>query len=156
MDFLEELEARPLAGDGAMGTLLMAGGVSADRCFEELCVSEPDIVARIHQDYLAAGARLIRTNTFGANAVRLARHGFERRVSEINWTAAQLARDCAKGQSAYVAGSVGPLGIALAEAKARGIDVEETFSAQTGALLDGGAQLIFLETFTDLEELALA
>lgn len=156
MDLLDELQARVLPGDGAMGTLLMQRGVPLERCFEELCVSEPEVVARIHDDYIAAGARVIETNTFGANVVRLARHGLEHRVSEINWSAAQLARDCARGKSVYVAGSVGPLGLSGDETQQRGIDRAEVFEEQMGALLDGGAQLIFLETFLDLEELLIA
>ena len=156
MDFLDELQQRILPGDGAMGTALMAAGAAADACFEELCVSAPERVRTVHAQAIAAGARLIRTNTFGANAVRLARHGHGHRVSEINWSAAQLAKDVARGTGAHVAGSVGPLGISAAEAAARGIDREEVFTEQIGALLDGGARVIFLETFLDLEELLLA
>src|SRR5450432_2912863 len=94
MDFLDELESRIIPADGAMGTELMAANIPAETCFEELCVSQPDLVCDIHDRYLAAGARLIETNTFGANAVRLARHGLEHRVNEINWSAAQLAKQC--------------------------------------------------------------
>ena len=114
------------------------------------------MVRGVHERYLAAGARVIETNTFGANAVRLAQHGCENRVSEINWTAAQLAKDVARGRDAYVAGSVGPLGISAAEAAALGLDRHEVFTEQIGALLDGGCQLIFLETFLDPEELLIA
>ncbi len=156
MDLLDELHSHILPGDGAMGTLLMERGVPLERCFEELCVSNEDLVRSVHEEYIAAGARVIETNTFGANAVRLAKFGFERRVSEINWSAAQLARDCAKGKNVYVAGSVGPLGITAEQANERGIDRQAAFTEQMGALLDGGARLIFLETFLDLEELELA
>ena len=114
------------------------------------------VVQAVHEQAIGAGARLIRTNTFGANAVRLARHGHGHRVSEINWSAAQLAKDAARGTGVHVAGSVGPLGIGAAEAQARGIDREEVFTEQIGALLDGGARVIFLETFLDLEELLIA
>ncbi|MGB8352686.1 MAG: bifunctional homocysteine S-methyltransferase/methylenetetrahydrofolate reductase [Chthoniobacteraceae bacterium] len=156
MDLLDELQSNILPGDGAMGTQLMEAGISLDRCFEELCVSQPDLVSGIHQAYIAAGARIIETNTFGANAVRLAKHGMEHHVNEINWSAAQLAKDAAKGKGVYVAGSVGPLGITADQAKERGIDRESVFKEQMGALLDGGVNLIFLETFTDLDELLLA
>ncbi|MEP6669062.1 MAG: homocysteine S-methyltransferase family protein [Chthoniobacter sp.] len=156
MDFLDELQHRVLLGDGAMGTELLAAGVPAGRCLEELCVSEPDLVRGVHDRYIEAGARLIETNTFGANAVRLAQHGCEHRVSEINWTAAQLAKDVAKGKDVYVAGCVGPLGITAEEAAARGIDRHEVFTEQIGALLDGGCRIIFLETFLDAGELLIA
>ncbi len=157
MDLLDELQQCVLPGDGAMGTELMERGVPIERCFEELCVSRNELVRDVHAAYLAAGARIIRTNSFGSNAVRLARHGYEHRVNEINWSAAQLARDCAKRKSGvYVAGCVGPLGITSEEAGTQGIDRTKVFQEQMGALLDGGAQLICLETFLDLEELLIA
>jgi methionine synthase / methylenetetrahydrofolate reductase(NADPH) len=151
---LDEIEDHPLCGDGAMGTLLVERGIAAHQCFEELCLSRPELISQIHSEYLGAGARIIETNSFGANAVRLARHGFSDRVSEINWQAAQLARQAAK--EAFVAGSVGPLGVTSVEADRRGIDRESCFRAQMGALLEGGVDLIFLETFQDLDELLLA
>ena len=144
MDFLEE--QFPIAGDGAMGTELMNAGIQLESCFEELCVSRPELVAAIHEHYIEAGARVIRTNSFGANAIRLAQFGWEKRVNELNWSAAQLARQSTRGKGVYVAGSVGPTGVRS----------EEVFRQQIGALLEGGVQLIFLETFTDPEELALA
>ncbi|MEA3213618.1 MAG: methionine synthase / methylenetetrahydrofolate reductase [Chthoniobacter sp.] len=156
MDLLDELQNQVVPADGAMGTELWAAGAPREACLEELCVSQPERVRQVHEAYLAAGARLIETNTFGANAVRLARHGFEHRVSEINWTAAQLARDCAKAGGAQVAGSVGPLGFSAEEAAVRGIDREAVFLEQIGAILDGGVRVIMLETFTDLDELCLA
>ncbi|HEY5741575.1 MAG TPA: homocysteine S-methyltransferase family protein, partial [Terrimicrobiaceae bacterium] len=154
MTLLEEIEEHPLCGDGAMGTLLMERGIGIEQCFEELTLSQPELICQIHAEYVAAGARIIGTNTFGANFVRLARHGLGDRVNEINWHAAQLARQAASG--AYVAGSVGPLGISLAEAGKQGIDPEECYRTQIGALLEGGVDLIFLETFQDLDELLLA
>jgi homocysteine S-methyltransferase len=156
MDFLDQLQTTILPGDGAMGTQLIEMGVAPDRCFEELCVSAPGMVCGVHQQYLAAGARVIRTNSFGANAVRLERFGFENRVNEINWSAAKLAKSCTRGKNARVAGSVGPLGIGADEACKRGVDREAVFREQLGALLDGGVDLIFFETFLNLDELALA
>jgi homocysteine S-methyltransferase len=156
MDFLDELQHRVLLGDGAMGTELLAAGVPPGRCLEELCVSSPDLVRGLHERYIEAGARVIETNSFGANAVRLAQHGCEHRVNELNWTAAQLAKDVARGKDVYVAGCVGPLGITAEAAAARGIDRHEVFTEQIGALLDGGCQLIILETFLDAEELLIA
>ncbi len=119
-------------------------------------MSESDLVRGVHERYLGAGAHVIATNTFGANAVRLAQHGCEHRVSEINWTGAQLAKDVAKGTGVHVAGSVGPLGITAEEAADRGIDRHEVFTEQIGALLDGGCRVIYLETFLDADELLIA
>lgn len=139
-----------------MGTLLIERGIPLTHCFEELNISRADLIAGIHGDYIEAGARIIETNSFGANAVRLARHGLEDRVNEINWTAAQIARQAAQGRDVYVAGSVGPLGISAVEARAQGIDREAVFREQIGALLDGGVHVMLFETFTDAEELSLA
>lgn len=156
MGLLDELEARVLCGDGAMGTLLMAAGVPLERCFEELCVSEADRIRTIHKQYIRAGARVIKTNTFGANAVRLARFGMEGRVEEINRAAARIAIKAARGEDVYIAGSVGPLGIDADEAAARGIDRSQCFREQVSALLHGGVDAIFFETFMDLTEMAMA
>ena len=156
MDLLDELETRLLCGDGAIGTLLLEAGIPLERSFEELCVSAPDRIRTIHQEYITAGARVIETNTFGANAVRLERFGLESRVSEINRAAALVALEAAKNKNVYVAGSVGPLGITADEAKARGIDRAECFREQISALVDGGVHLLFFETFMDFEEMAIA
>ncbi len=156
MDLLDELQTRLVCGDGALGTVLLERGVPLEQCFEELAVTEPELLETIHGDYIAAGARVIETNTFGANAVRLERFGFEGRVLEINQAAAQVARKAAAGKDVVVAGSIGPLGISGEEAAARGIDRAQCFREQIVGLLDGGAELIFFETFMDYEELALA
>jgi homocysteine S-methyltransferase len=156
MDLLDELQTRVLCGDGAMGTLLLQDGIPIERCFEELCITEPHRVEKIHQQYIGAGARVIETNSFGANAVRLEKFGFEGRVAEINHAAAQIAAKTARGKDVYVAGSVGPLGLSGDEAAARGIDRVQCFREQISALLEGGAHLIFFETFMDLEEMEIA
>ena len=93
MDFLEELNSSVLCGDGAMGTELMSSGVPVDVCFEELNVSAPDVVSRIHDSYVQAGARLIETNTFGANGARLSKHGLQNRVKEFNQAAIRFLQD---------------------------------------------------------------
>lgn len=156
MDLLDELQTRVVCGDGAIGTLLLDAGIPLERCFEELCLSEPERIRAIHEQYIAAGARVIETNTFGGNAVRLERFGLEGRAGEINRAAAQLACQAAQGKDVCVAGSVGPLGITAEEATARGIDRARCFRDQISGLLEGGAQLIFFETFMDFEEMALA
>lgn len=156
MDLVDELEERVLCGDGAIGTLLLADGIPLERCFEELCVSEPERIRTIHEQYIRAGARVIETNTFGANAVRLERFGMGDRVAEINRAAAQLAKKAASGKGVYVAGSVGPLGISAEESSARGIDRAQCFREQIAALLEGGVQAIFFETFMDFAEIEIA
>ncbi|MBA3883285.1 MAG: bifunctional homocysteine S-methyltransferase/methylenetetrahydrofolate reductase [Chthoniobacterales bacterium] len=156
MDLLDELQTRLVCGDGAMGTLLLERGVPLEGCFEEICISEPERVRRIHEQYIDAGARVIETNTFGANAVRLERFGFESRVMEINAAAARLARAAANNRDVAVAGSIGPLGITADEAASRGIDRAECFRNQITGLLDGGAELLFFETFMDFGEMAVA
>jgi methionine synthase / methylenetetrahydrofolate reductase(NADPH) len=157
--FLERLSRGLILADGAMGTMLYGKGVPYERCFEELILSKPAMVEEIHGAYIAAGAELIETNSFGANRLKLSDHGLGDRVREINLRAVKLARAAREtaGVDVFVAGSVGPLGrplepigeISLAEATA-------LFEEQIGALLEGGADLILLETFGDLDELALA
>ena len=139
-----------------MGTMLLEDGIPLERCLEELCISEPERVRKIHQAYVAAGARVIETNTFGASRVRLDRFGFGDRTHEINAAAARLAQQAVKGKDICVAGSVGPLGISADEAKTRGIDRAVVFHEQVAGLLDGGADAIFFETFLDYDELELA
>lgn len=156
MDLLDEFQTRVVCGDGAMGTLLLNAGVSVERCLEELCVSEPARIQKIHEDYIAAGARVIETNTFGANAVRLGRFGMEDRVCEINRAAVAVARSAAKNKDVYVAGNIGPLGITAQEAAVRGIELASVFQEQIATLLEGGTDAIFFETFTDLEEMKIA
>ncbi len=157
MDLIDELNSRVLCGDGAMGTTLMElADAPIERCLEEFCLSAPDLVAKIHAQYIDAGARVIETNSFGANAARLERHGLAGRTREINAAAARLARQAAQGREVYIGGSVGPLGLTADEAREQGIDRQAVFQEQIGALLDGGVDLIMFETFLDLEELRLA
>jgi methionine synthase / methylenetetrahydrofolate reductase(NADPH) len=156
MDLLDELQTHVVCGDGAIGTMLLAAGVPLQQCFEELCITEPDRIETIHRQYVDAGARVIKTNTFGANAVRLGRFGLEGRVAEINRAAAQVAVKTARGKDVYVAGSVGPLGMTGNEAVARGIDRAQCFREQLSALLEGGVRLIVFETFMDFEEMEIA
>src|SRR5215813_8863254 len=116
MDFLDELRTTVLCGDGAMGTELMSAGVPVDVCFEEINLSSPDLVVRIHQSYIDAGARLIETNTFGANSARLAKYGLENRVRELNQAAVKLARKTIGNRPVYLAGSIGPTGLVIHKA----------------------------------------
>src|SRR5262245_34919695 len=112
-DFRELIESdRAHVFDGAMGTMLYARGVYINKSFDELNLSNPDLVASVHREYVRAGAEVVETNTYGANAVKLAGHGLEKKSREINRKAAQIAREAA-GESVYVAGAIGPLGIRI-------------------------------------------
>lgn len=156
MELLDELQARVLCGDGAMGTLLLAAGIGIEQCFEGLCVTEPERIETIHRQYVAAGARVVKTNTFGANAVRLERFGLEGHVNEVNRAAAEVAAKAARAKDVYVAGSVGPLGLTGEEAAARGIDRAACFREQLSALHEGEVDLVVFETFMDCEEMEIA
>src|SRR5258707_11273538 len=112
-DLLSRLKHSPALCDGAMGTLLYAKGVFINRCYDELNLSQPDLIRSVHHEYLQAGAEIVETNTFGGNSCRLERHGLGGKVREINFAGARLAKEAAKSFDAWVAGSVGPLGIRI-------------------------------------------
>jgi methionine synthase I (cobalamin-dependent)/5,10-methylenetetrahydrofolate reductase len=153
--FLEELERRVLVCDGAMGTMLYARGVFLNRSFDELNLTQPELVADVHHAYLRAGSDVIETNTFGANRVKLSTFGLADRTVEINVHGAQLARRAAR--DAYVAGSIGPLGVRIEPWGKTGIDEAQAyFTEQAAALLEGGVDLFVLETFRDLNEIGAA
>src|SRR3954470_15530154 len=156
-DFLTRLKQSPILCDGAMGTLLYAKGVFINRCYDELNVSQPDMIRQVHQEYLHAGAEVIETNTFGANSFRLSRFSCGEKVREINLAGARLAHEVARSFGGYVAGSVGPLGVRI-EPLGK-ISLEEAYAAfleQIQALVEGGVDLIVLETFGYMEELRQA
>ncbi len=154
--FLEELERRVLVCDGAMGTMLYAKGIFLNRSFDELNLSQPDLVAEVHQEYVRAGADVIETNTFGANRVKLAAFGLADKVRAINVQGARLARHAARDE-VYVAGAIGPLGIRIEPWGKTGVDeAEAIYRDQVAALLAGGVDLFLLETFRDLNELGAA
>ena len=156
-NFLDLLRERIVLGDGATGTYLYDLGVPLNHCLEEVNLSQPDLLARLYREYADAGAQVIETNSFGANRVRLARFGLDHQVSEINRRAAQVAREALQGKSdLFVGGSVGPLGLRPADGEFSIDDRKSIFREQIGALLEGGSDLIFLETFTALDELLLA
>ncbi len=112
-DLLTRIKQSAVLCDGAMGTLLYAKGIFINRCYDELNMSQPDLIRGIHHEYLQAGAEIIETNTFGGNSFRLARHSMASRVHEINLAGARLAREAAKSFDVWVAGSVGPLGVQI-------------------------------------------
>jgi methionine synthase / methylenetetrahydrofolate reductase (NADH) len=154
--FLQELDNRVLVCDGAMGTMLYARGIFLNRSFDELNLTQPDLVAEVHQAYVRAGADVIETNTFGANRVKLGAFGLADRVYAINVQGAKIARHAARDQ-VYVAGAIGPLGIRVEPWGKTGVDeAEEIFREQAKALVEGGVDLFILETFRDVNEIGAA
>jgi methionine synthase / methylenetetrahydrofolate reductase(NADPH) len=145
-----------LVFDGAMGSLLYERGVFVTQNFEQLNVTRPDVVGKIHEDYVAAGAQVIETNTFGANAFCLDRHGLGDQVRAYNLAGARLGRKAA-GDDVWVAGSIGPTGLVPGVASPAELDtVAATFAEQAAALVEGGVDLFVLETFRHLEEMRIA
>jgi methionine synthase I (cobalamin-dependent)/5,10-methylenetetrahydrofolate reductase len=150
-----EAMASLLVFDGAMGSLLYERGVFVTQNFEQLNVTRPDIVRKIHEDYVGAGAHVIETNTFGANVFRLDRHGLGDQVRAFNLAGARLARQAA-GDDVWVAGSIGPSGLVPGVATQAELDLASaTFAEQATALAEGGADLLVLETFRHLEEMRI-
>lgn len=154
--FLKQIKKQPLVFDGAMGTMLYSKGVFLNRCYDELNITNPEIVAEVHKAYSEAGADVLETNTFGANRIKLTEHGLGDKVVEINKAAARLAREYAD-DAQYVAGSMGPCLKSGQILKAnRREELAEVFNEQASALKKGGVDLIILETFSHSEELILA
>ena len=145
-----------LVCDGAMGTMLYAKGIFLNRSFDELNLTQPDLVAEVHQAYVRAGADVIETNTFGANRIKLGAFGLAERTHTINVQGARIARHAAREQ-VYVAGAIGPLGIRIEPWGRTGVDeAEDYFREQARALVEGGVDLFVLETFRDLNEISAA
>jgi len=144
---------KPIVTDGAMGTLLHERGVEIDACFDELNLTQPALVAEIHRDYIQAGAEIIKTNTFGANRTKLARHGLDEKVAEVNAAAVNLAQRvvAASFKEIFIAGDMGPLGVPLAPFGRMQVDeAREVYKEQAKALVDAGVDLILIETMVDL------
>jgi homocysteine S-methyltransferase len=139
--------------EGAMGTQLYDRGVFVNVCYDELNLTRPELVGTIHREYVEAGAEILKTNTFGANPVKLSGFGLEEKTEEINRAAARLAREAAAGRAAVV-GAIGPLGIRIEPwGPTSAAEAEAFFRRQAQGLLDGGADGFLLETFSDVTEL---
>jgi methionine synthase / methylenetetrahydrofolate reductase (NADH) len=151
------LRRRPLLLDGAMGTLLYSRGARQGSCLEELVLTRPELVSTIHLEYAEAGADAIQTDTFGSNRMRLADFGLEKLAGGLNRRAAQLAREAREtsGREVLIAGSVGPLGSRGGQRPHPGIG-RAAFREQIEGLLEGGVDLLVLETFDRLEMLLWA
>jgi methionine synthase / methylenetetrahydrofolate reductase(NADPH) len=156
-DFLEYLQEKVLLGDGAIGTYLYTKGIELGKNTDRLNLSDQDLIYSVHEEYIRAGSQLIETNTFGANRFKLLAGGLEDKVREINLAGADIARRAA-GEEIYVAGSVGPTGVEfpLEAGETALSEVEAAFAEQIGALLEGGVDILILETFTHLDELIAA
>ncbi len=154
--FIDFIDQNVLLADGAMGTVLHGRGVAFNQCFDELNLKDPSVVADVHREYIEAGAQMILTNTFGANRYKLALHGLEDKLAEINKAGVEMARRvvAASFKDVFVAGDVGPLGVRI-EPYGR-VSLEEArgaFAEQITSLAEAGADLIVIETVSDLYEI---
>jgi homocysteine S-methyltransferase len=156
--FTDVLGQRLIVCDGAMGTMLHAAGCALDRALPEVSLSDPKLVAAIHESYVSAGADVIQTNTFGANRLWLAGHGYPDQVEEINRAAVGIAREMSErsGREVFVAGSVSPAVTARQRRQVGAAERRDVLAEQVGALAAAGVDLIILETFGYLHELAEA
>jgi homocysteine S-methyltransferase len=161
--FAELFANRPILADGAMGTVLYARGVATSRCIDELNLTDPNLIVGVHEEYLQAGAELLETNTFGANRFRLMRHDLGDKVTEINAAGVRLARQAVQhlkqkqAGEAWVAGSVGPLGVRLEPLGKTGLDEARAAFAEQIAVLagngpDNGVDLLIIETMPAMNE----
>ena len=155
-DFLAQLQTQVVIFDGAMGTMLQAEGLSPGECAELWNVERPDLVQKIHQAYFEAGAQVVETNTFGANSIKLAAFGLESRTHELNCQGGRLAKEVAP-PGGLVAGSVSPTGKFLWPVGDLSFpQLVEIYKEQIAALAEGGADLICIETMSDIEETVAA
>ena len=153
-DFLARIRQFPVLCDGAMGTLLYSKGIFINRSYDELNLSQPDLIRGIHHEYLQAGAEIIETNTFGGNSFRLGRHSLADKVRDVNRAGVRIAREAAKSFDVWVAGSVGPLGARIEPlGKTSFQEARDAFREQIEVLVEGGVDLLILETFGYLEEI---
>jgi len=150
--FLQIIEKRVLVCDGAMGTMLYSKGISLSHCFDQLNLTSSQLVKEVHLSYVKAGAEVLETNTFGANRFRLQKFDLSDKVREINLAGACLAREVA-GEDLYVAGSVGPLGVRVEPLGPTSLEeARQAFREQIAALVEGGVDLIIVETMVDMNE----
>jgi homocysteine S-methyltransferase len=146
----------PILADGAMGTMLHARGARFDEGFDSLNLTQPALVAEVHRAYIEAGSQVILTNTFGANRFKLAEHGLEERVAEVNRAAVELARRVvlASFRDVLVGGDIGPLGVRLAPyGRVQPEQARAVFSEQIAALVEAGVDLLVIETMSDVHEI---
>jgi homocysteine S-methyltransferase len=157
--FADIFASRPVLADGAMGTVLYARGVTINRCYDELNLTDPGLILAVHEEYLQAGAEILETNTFGANRFRLGRHGLADKVAEINAAGVRIARQAVEhlkdkqAGEAWVAGALGPLGVRLEPLGKTSLDeAREAFAEQIRALAGAGVDFLVIETMPALNE----
>jgi 5-methyltetrahydrofolate--homocysteine methyltransferase len=155
MNILDELQNKVLLSDGAWGTMLQNKGLTAGECPEYWNITHRDDVLQIAQSYIDSGSDIIETNSFGGTRIKLSQYGFGDLTSELNIAAAAISREAA-GNIRHVAGSVGPTGKMLLMGDVTSQELYETFREQAIALEKGGADIIIVETMSDLEEAAIA
>src|SRR6266540_3181981 len=156
-DFRAALAREVILADGAIGTLLVSRGASPEQAKSPLNVTDPDAVREVHDDYRDAGARILTTNTWDANRVKLTAHEWADSPEKINREGVRLAREAAAGEVLFVAGSIGPLGALVRPYGSLTLaGVRELFEEQARALLEAGVDLVILETFGSLLEAAEA
>ncbi|MEE2961726.1 MAG: bifunctional homocysteine S-methyltransferase/methylenetetrahydrofolate reductase [Myxococcota bacterium] len=155
MTFLEAIEAGGLIADGAMGTALYERGIFVNRNFDEVNLMKPELVLAVHREFIAAGANMLETNTYGANPLRLAKDGLADKLETINQTAVSIAREAA-GSDAYVCGSIGPTGLSPSQLRPIEESAQAAYYKQAKILSDCGCDALILETFTHPNELRLA
>jgi len=142
--------------DGAMGTNLFRKGLTSGDCPESWNIENPGKIFEIHKEFVDAGSDIILTNTFGGNKFRLKLHQLESKVKELNFAGAQIARECA-GQKVFVAGSIGPSGEILEPLGNLSYELAvKAFGQQSESLAEGGVDLLWFETFSDIKELKAA
>jgi 5-methyltetrahydrofolate--homocysteine methyltransferase len=159
MNRLQQLlgEDTPVLFDGGMVTLLLERGLEGGGAGELWNVEHPDVIRKIHTEYAEAGARVLTTNTFGGTEPRLEMHGIGDRVHDVNKAAAEIAREVAQQHGAFVAGDLGPTGELMAPMGT--LDEKQAsalFEAQLRGLVDGGIDLVIIETISDLTEMRAA
>ena len=155
-NLLDRIRDNVLIFDGAMGTMIYQRGVFVNVCYDDLSLTQPQLILGIHKEYIEAGADVIETNTFGANRIKLAAYGLAERVGDMNRAAVRLAREAA-GDSVYVAASVGPcFSPEQKPTPQQLVDMEGAFDEQLAILAEEGIDLVVLETFSDLGQLQVA
>ena len=154
-EFFQLLGSTTILADGAMGTMLNSRGIGFEKCFDELNLDNPAVVAEVHREYIEAGAQIILTNTFSANRYKLEKFGLQEKLVAINTAGVELARRVAAAsyKDVLIAGDIGPLGVRLAPfGRVQLEDARAAFAEQVQALCAAKVDLIVIETMADLYE----